>query len=115
MIGGVAGALLGTILISHVSGSCANCDLTAGDFLKSGLVSVGLGGACGFLVGLCWPKYESDLKKSTPDSVQARLTSGSPRGPTGPHEVIARARSARSNPAAEPRHPVVSTGSRFAC
>jgi hypothetical protein len=32
--------------------------VTEGDYLKAGLVSAGVGGVFGFLVGLASPKYE---------------------------------------------------------
>ncbi len=58
-IGAGAGALLGTLLVLGACISCADCNLTGGDFLRGGLGGAGLGGAFGFLVGLASPKYES--------------------------------------------------------
>jgi hypothetical protein len=56
-IGSSAGAVLGTLLFLGASGSCSDCDVS-GDVLGASLVSAGLGGALGFLVGLASPKYE---------------------------------------------------------
>jgi hypothetical protein len=57
-IGSAAGAVVGTLLGLMATGNCSDCDVTEGDYLKAGLVSAGIGGVFGFLVGLASPKYE---------------------------------------------------------
>jgi hypothetical protein len=58
-IGAAGGALLGALLGSGVLSRCSDCDNTDSDVVKASLVTAGLGGAFGFLVGLASPKYES--------------------------------------------------------
>ncbi len=59
VIGATGGALIGALLGSRVLSRCSDCDMTDSDVLKASLVTAGLGGAFGFLVGLASPKYES--------------------------------------------------------
>ncbi len=58
-IGSGAGAVLGALLALTASGNCSDCNVTEADYLKATLVSAGVGGVFGFLVGVASPKYES--------------------------------------------------------
>jgi hypothetical protein len=58
-IGGTAGALLGALLGARARTGCSDCDMDDGDVVKATLVTAGIGGAFGFLIGLASPKDES--------------------------------------------------------
>jgi hypothetical protein len=58
-IGSAGGALLGALLGLRARSGCSDCNLTGSNILKASLVTAGVGGAFGFLVGLASPRYES--------------------------------------------------------
>jgi hypothetical protein len=57
-IGASSGALLGALLGWRARSGCSDCNMTGSDVVKASLVTAGLGGAFGFLIGLASPKYE---------------------------------------------------------
>ncbi|MBA3522125.1 MAG: hypothetical protein H0T90_06475 [Gemmatimonadales bacterium] len=64
--GAAGGALLGAALLA-AAGACSDCPApTSGDFVKFELISAGVGGAFGFLVGLATPKYERQPEQPKP-------------------------------------------------
>ncbi len=66
--GAGGGALLGALFYAALAGKCDDCSSpTAGDFVKLELISAGVGGAFGFLVGLAAPKYERQPEKPKPE------------------------------------------------
>ena len=59
-IGATSGALLGALLgLRARTGGCSDCNMSGSDVVKASLVTAGLGGAFGFLIGLASPKYEA--------------------------------------------------------
>ena len=57
-IGSAAGAVLGALLGARARTACSDCDMDGGDVVKASLVTAGIGGAFGFLIGLASPRYE---------------------------------------------------------
>ena len=66
-IGAGAGAAVGLLLYLAVGNSCSDCD-TESSMVSASLVTAGLGGAFGFLVGLATPTYRwvADTAVPTP-------------------------------------------------
>jgi hypothetical protein len=58
-IGATSGAVLGALLGLRARTACSDCNMTGTDLVNVSLVTAGLGGAFGFLIGLASPKYES--------------------------------------------------------
>jgi hypothetical protein len=57
-IGAGSGALVGALLGLRARTGCSDCNMTGSDVVKASLVTAGLGGAFGFLIGLASPKYQ---------------------------------------------------------
>jgi len=58
-IGAGGGALLTALLYLSVEDGCADCEGGKSFFLEAELISAGVGGVVGFLIGLGIPKYRS--------------------------------------------------------
>lgn len=57
-VGATSGAVLGALLGLRARTGCSDCNMTGSDVVKASLVTGGLGGAFGFLIGLASPKYQ---------------------------------------------------------